>query len=440
MKRLYIVCTAVLALASGIGTVAEDFTMDDYLRQVESGNPDLALSRTNSAIARETEKQARAALLPTLAASAGYNRNMIDIEKPTAVASLPTGGPLIWQDVDQNLDNELTVGLGLRQKIFSAESIARYEQAKKNSGIQLEIARYTRVYLLTVAKKIYAQVQLAQGLLEVRLDGEDTAEEVYRNVERKFNAGSVAELELRVAEVEWKKAIAATAEARKNHETALMAFKTLAGLPIDREIRLVETFEGLPELPALPAVDEVLAGRPDYRAQLMADEIASISQKAAYGSFLPEITGSLSCALGKYGNEASFDDYSYEAMIVGLNITMPLYTGGYRLSLMETARLQKEQSSVRIRQKRDEIQKDIVSIRLRMEEARESIETARAMEAAAIRASSLAISAFENGLGTRLSVSEANTNLSGARLNLQNAIFAYRSAWYDWEFATGQYE
>jgi outer membrane protein TolC len=144
--------------------------------------------------------------------------------------------------------------------------------------------------------------------------------------------------------------------------------------------------------------------------------------------------------LGKYGNEASFDDYSYEAMIVGLNITMPLYTGGYRLSLMETARLQKEQSSVRIRQKRDEIQKDIVSIRLRMEEARESIETARAMEAAAIRASSLAISAFENGLGTRLSVSEANTNLSGARLNLQNAIFAYRSAWYDWEFATGQYE
>ena len=88
--------------------------MDDYLRQVESGNPDLALARTNSAIARETEKQARAALLPTLAASAGYNRNMIDIEKPTAVASLPTGGPLIWQDVDQNLDNELTVGLGLR--------------------------------------------------------------------------------------------------------------------------------------------------------------------------------------------------------------------------------------------------------------------------------------------------------------------------------------
>jgi len=340
--------------------------------------------------------------------------------------------------VDQNLDNELTLGLGIRQKIFSAESIARYEQAKKNSGIQLAVTSHTWAYLLTVAKKLYAQTQLAQGLYQVRQDAEHTAEQAYRAVERKFNAGSVAELELRIAEVEWKKAISATAEARKNAELAMMALKTLAGLPMDSEITLVEGFDSIPELPVIPPIDEVLARRADYRALLMADQIASISQKAAYGSFLPEVTGSVSCAAGKLGNGSGFDDYSYEAMIVGLNVTVPLYTGGYRFSLIETARIQKEQSGIRIRQKKDEIQKDIVSIHLRMEEAKEAIESARAMESAALRASSLAQTAFDNGLGTRLSVSEANTNLSGARLNLQNAMYAYRAAWYDWKFATGQ--
>jgi len=431
---------AIAIAASGTGLVAEDYTLETYLQRVEAENPDLALSRRNGTIAAETEKQARSALLPMVAASAGYNRNILDIEKPTAVASLPTGGPLIWQDVDQNMDNELTIGLALRQKIFSAESIARYKQAQKNSDIQLAVTGYTRAHILTAAKKLYAQVQLAQGLYEVRLDAGNTAEQVYRNVERKFSAGSVAELELRIAEVEWKKAILATAEAKKNSELAMMAFKTLAGLPMESDVRLVENFTELPELPALPAIDEVLSKRSDYRAQLMADEIASISQKAAYATFLPEITGSISCALGKYGNDSGFDEYSYEAMIVGLNVTMPLYTGGYRFSLIETARLQKEQSAIRIQQKQDEILKDIMVIRLRMEEAKEGIESARAMEAAALRAAALARSAFDSGLGTRLSVSEANTNLSGARLNLQNAIYSYRAAWHDWEFATGQFE
>jgi len=109
---------AIAIAASGTGLVAEDYTLETYLQRVEAENPDLALSRRNGTIAAETEKQARSALLPMVAASAGYNRNILDIEKPTAVASLPTGGPLIWQDVDQNMDNELTIGLALRQKIL----------------------------------------------------------------------------------------------------------------------------------------------------------------------------------------------------------------------------------------------------------------------------------------------------------------------------------
>ena len=115
----------VAVAASGIGLAAEDYTLEAYLRRVETENQDLALSRKNSTIAAETEKQARSALLPMVMASAGYSRNMIDIEKPMATASLPTGGPLIWQDVDQNMDNELTLGFGIQQKIFSADSIAR---------------------------------------------------------------------------------------------------------------------------------------------------------------------------------------------------------------------------------------------------------------------------------------------------------------------------
>jgi outer membrane protein TolC len=74
---------------------------------------------------------------------------------------------------------------------------------------------------------------------------------------------------------------------------------------------------------------------------------------------------------------------------------------------------------------------------LRMQEARQKMNSARALETAALRATSIAQSALANGMGTQLTVSEATTNLSKTRLNLQSAIFEYRSAWYDWELAAG---
>lgn len=440
MKRIPIFILFGVMVASGMGLAAEEYTLEEYLHKVETGNPELILSLMDNLIARETEKQARSLLLPTVGSSLGYNRNVFDIEKPTAVASLPGGGPLIWQDVDQNMDNELTFGVGLQQKLFSPEAIAKYKGAKTGSDIQVAMTGYTRAYVLTVAKKLYAQVQLAQELYLVRRDAEKTAEQVYQSVERKFNAGSVAELDLRAAEVEWKKAVSATAEAKKNSELVVMSFKTLAGLPLENDVNLVENAADIPELPMLPVIEDVLTNRYDYRAQILADKIASISQKAAYASFLPEITGSISCAVGQLGNGSGFDDYSYEAMIVGLNVQIPLYTGGYRFSLIEKANLQKKQSEVRIQQKQDEIAKDLVAIRLRMEEAQKSIASAKAIESVAQRASVLAQTSFDAGLGTRLAVSEANTNLLGARLNLENAIYSYRAAWYDWEFATGQAE
>jgi L-iditol 2-dehydrogenase len=49
----------------------------------------------------------------------------------------------------------------------------------------------------------------------------------------------------------------------------------------------------------------------------------------------------------------------------------------------------------------------------------------------------LARSAYTNGLATQLSVTEAANRLDEASLGLQNAIYEYRSACYDWELETG---
>lgn len=120
------------------------YTLDGYVKKVALDNPELSLSRQNVASAEESVKQARAALLPGIGVSGNYVRNLEDITAPAPVASRPSGGPLVYQDVDQNRDNELTLSLGISQKILDPQSIARFELARKNRTIQASVDEYKR--------------------------------------------------------------------------------------------------------------------------------------------------------------------------------------------------------------------------------------------------------------------------------------------------------
>lgn len=439
MKKNSIALVVLAFLVSGIANTvaAESYGLEEYLKKILTDNPDLILSRCNTEATEESVKMARSALLPTVAVKSDYTRNMKDIEKPTPVASLPGGGPLVYQDIDQNMDNEILLALGVQQRVFSAQAIATYRQAGTNRGVQKNIEEFTRESVITAAKKLYAQAQLAQAVFEVRVGTEKTSGEVYHNTEKKFNAGTATELDMRMAEVDWKNDMIAVAGAKKNAELAMMALKTMAGISLDEDVELTESVEWLPPIPEMPALSDVLAVRADYRAQRLAGDIADIARKAAYGTFLPEVSASLTYAYGGLGDKGSHTDYEYTALQATVAATLPLYTGGYRMALIKAAQIQKEQTAVKTGKLEDSIDQEIRSIRMRLDEAALRLDSARSLETASARAFSLAETAFVNGLGTQLSVSQAHSNLSGARLNLQNAIYEYRAACYDWEFATG---
>jgi outer membrane protein TolC len=423
----------------------DSYSLDDYVKKVQANNLDIALSRQNILAALESVKQARSALLPTIGGSAGYARNFSNREQSTAVASV-TGtspgsvNPLIYQDVDANYDNELLFAAAVDLKIFDAAAIARYRQAKTGRAMQETLALYTQAVIITTAKKLYAQVQLVQAVVEVMREAEKTSEETYRNIERMFAAGTTTELNLLMAEVDWKNNITATFEAERNAALSMVALKNLAGIKIETEITLTEETGQVPEMPSMPDINNVLSLRPDYQTQILSRELADQAYRAAFGTFLPTVTARFSYAYGQQGGYEGKSDWNaihYSLPQLSLNVTIPLFTGGYRTSLIRSANISRVQADINIQKNRNAIEQELTNLMLRMQEARQKMDSARALENAALRATSIAQIVLANGMGTRLTVSEAVTNLSKTRLNLQSAIFEYRSAYYDWELATG---
>jgi outer membrane protein TolC len=437
MKKRLTTSVIIVCLAA-LNAAALEIDQPAYLRLVEQNNTDIALAYRELLLSREQVRQARAPLLPGIGAEGSYTRNLQDMPRSTAVASAPGGGPLIYQDVDSNYDNELSIGIGVTQKLFDPSAWMQYRQAKGTLSLQEQLFEFSRQNILGAAKKRYAQTQLALSVLTIRKASEEASGELYQSAERKYRAGAATELDLLMAEVDWKQKAAAVTGARKNAETALLAFRQFAHIPFTEEITLTESNEQLPPPPESPALGSALSRRADYRALLLSRELADMGRKAAVSSFLPTVSAGFSFAYGGMGNDSLTGDYDYTAAQLTLGVTIPIFAGGYRLSRVRAARIEQEKASLALTKKQNDIESELIEIRLRLNEAGERIEAARLIETAARRAFSLSQTAFANGLVTRLSVTEAANRLDEASLGLQSAVCEYRLAYYDWEIASGK--
>lgn len=438
MLRAKIFAAALAAAAiPAVSLSAAEYDLSSYLDKVERDNTNIALARRSLEEAGQTVARARSQLLPMVAAQGSYTRNMKDITQPMAVAAPPGGGALIYQDIDINSDNEVMLALSVSQKIIDPMSVAQFEQARKGKAISSQALELTRRGVRNGAKKLYAQTQFILSMVSVMETSERTAEETYRDIERKYRVGLAKELDMLMAEVDWKSRIPKTAEARKNAELALMALKNLAGIPLDEQVVLTEKVDSLPELPSQPGLDGILASRPDYGIEILSRDIADIARKASLANFLPTLSANFAYAWQGSGDGSAFDDSDVTVMTFGATLTVPLFTGGYRYSLMESAKIQQQQEARKIAQKKLDIEQELLSLQLQLSTAKSNVESARLVADTAQRAYRLAKAAFDNGLATQLSVSQASTNLDQARLGLLNAQYEYRAAYYDWEQAIG---
>ena len=146
---------------------AEEYDLAAYLAKVEQNNPDLALAEKELALAGTSVVQARSAFFPNIGIQGGYTRNLTDAMRSTPVASTSGGGPLIYQDVDSNYDNELTLGIGVSQTLFDAGTIASYNRARKGLSIREQSFEAARLSIQCAAKKLYAQTQLVLMVVEI---------------------------------------------------------------------------------------------------------------------------------------------------------------------------------------------------------------------------------------------------------------------------------
>ena len=433
MKKIVLVLTLLLFSISQ-NILAETYDLSQFLDLVQKNNKDLKLAQKELDVAKATKKEAISTALPTIMAEAGYKRNLLDYYMYADLGALTGAGGTAKFKI--NRDNEYSAQAVLSQTLFSPKVGNAIKAAKQYQKLTDYVYDASQQNIFTFAKKGFYQALLLKEVWQVTESAKENAYDNYMNVKMKFDNGLVSEFQLLQAETRWKNQIPQSTEAKRNYEIALVNLKNLAGIPVENELLLQGDLSQYPLMPEVTALETILKERPDYNALLWEEQLRKTNVSAEKASFFPTLTGNVIATYSSQANRWALDEKNHN-YILGLNLSMPIFTGGYRSAQVQKAKIEVDKNRIKIDQTKENIYREIKNVRLRLKEAYDRILSAESTLKTAEKAFHIAETTAKSGLATQLELKDTRVVYDQARINYNAAIFDYLIAYFDWELAIG---
>ena len=398
-------------------------------------DPQLLKAIANRDAAKQGIDVSKARLLPQVNLTAGYTKLMAER------AQLLDAGLVI---VD-NETNGWNAQLNLTQSVFdwtnwenlnTAEKRAMQSQTNLDAAIQALIVRVSQTYF----NVLKAVDDLGFAEAEKR-----AIERQLEQTKQRFAVGLTAITDVHEAQAQFDSAVARQIAAQNNLETAREALREITG-QYHSELASLNTDKFATQTPSPATADEWVKLSEELNLTLKANKLAlEIAQNDidnAVAGHYPTVTLDATYGTADNTTENTLAGQTQKTNLprldtkqIGLNLQVPLYSGGATTAQTSVARA----NYVAVSQDLELSYRTAVrQVRSSFNDINANIATIRALEQAVISAES-ALNATEAGfeVGTRTIVDvlqstrnlfEARRNLSGARYNYVVAILTLKQA------------
>lgn len=426
-KLLYIVVASLMIAPT---LMAESISLNQFLEKVEAHSKDLKLAAEDLEYAKATKRDALAGALPSISGTAGYNRNLSSNYLFVDFGDEPSRLKL-------TKDNEYRAGVRLDQTLFSGAVYNAIRAANEYSKLTEYMYQASENEIITIAKKSFYQALLLKEVFKVAGQSEANALDNFTNIKNGYEAGLKSEFEKLQAEVRYLESIPTTTLAERNLNLALMNLKSMAGVDLDGELLPAGSLTDYPSVPPEVGFSEILNRRPDYNAYIWEQRLRATGVRAEKAGRMPTLKGYLAYNYSAQSDEFKFEDEN-NSYTVGLNLSLPIFTGGRTSAKIKQAEIELNRSQINIDRSTDNIKTETMSIRLRLNEAYSRIESAQAAFTTAQKAFKIAEATSKAGLSTQLELKDTQIVLDQTQVGYYSAIYEYLDAYFDWEKTTGQ--
>jgi outer membrane protein TolC len=405
-------------MAPGAAPLA--LTFDDALARAMSSNEGLKVMQEK---VRESQGQvaaARADFLPSLDMNFLYTP-----AQRFPLIRIPAG---IFGPEEQTFQASFTrtnvMQVQLDQPLYTGGRLSNAYgiQAAGLDASRLELERARQELQYRVVETFYAALMNEQGV-SVADEQITLGERQLALAKARFEAGSVARLDVLQAEVELANAKARRIQAKAAVDTSHQALRTVLSLPQSQTLSLKGTLDERPERPARETLDTALPARPDLRAFTARKDQAEHSVALANAEWKPNLSlaGNLQYQDDGVDRLLNTDNQSYT---VGFALRVPLFSAPGAAARRVVAQAQVRQSEHGLNAATDTARLEVETAWTQFGAADEVVTTQQKALELARESVAIAQVSYENGVITSAELNDAQVRLLQTEWLLMQAKYA----------------
>ncbi|MDE1339145.1 outer membrane channel protein TolC [Vibrio aestuarianus] len=401
-----------LFISAALGSLSTSVwadTLADIYNQAKDNDPQLLSAAARRDAAFEAITSSRSSLLPQINLTAGYNINR--------------------SNIDPRESDKLTAGINFSQELYNRSSWITLDTAEKNARQADSTYAATQQSLILRVAQSYFEVLRAQDNLEfVRAEKAAVARQLEQTKQR-FEVGLSAITDVHDAQAQYDAVLADEVLAENSLVNSYEALREITGQE-HTNLNVLDTdrFSASKTATSMNTLlEEAQQKNLNLLTARIAQDVAKDNISLASSGHLPSLTLDAGYNYGDESNDhnASSNLDAYNDFNIGVNLVVPLYTGGNISSQTKQAEFAYVAASQDLEKTYRSVVKDV---RAYNNNISASIGALRAYEQSVISAKS-ALEATEAGfdVGTRtiVDVLDSTRRLYDANKSLSNARYDY---------------
>jgi outer membrane protein TolC len=422
------------------------YSIESFISAVKDNNLQLKIAEKEKDYIKKGTAEALAAYLPQINFQGTYQRNFNDqkmyIEFPdfSNIDSETGDIPITLQEFDIGFNNDFQANFLLEQNIVSLKSIYELKASRIYSKIgELEYTSKTNEIVCN-AKKMFLQTVLMKHVYELNLETENNAYYNYIATQNKFNNALASEMDLLQSKIRWENEIPKTKQAKRNYLILQNNLKTIAGLPSTDSIIAEYNFSLYKKQNEEKEIAKVFENREDYQILKQDNKLKKTLINKEKDECIPTIKGQLGYSYLCNSDEWKCNENVNKPFYVGLTLTVPIVSGGYRNTRIKKAKLQYDISNYQEDDAKLSITIEVQNLEMKLQEEASIISSAETTLQTAKRGYELGLRNSETGLISQLDLRKYSEDMKRAQLNLYYAIYNYECSLIDYNNAIGNNE
>ena len=384
----------------------------------------------------EDEKAARATLLPQVSATYGVQKSDTDTSSPGIVGFSPERAPLIGNTFDNTDIDTRTFQVSLQQAIFNLPAWFSFQRGRELSRQAEATFAANQQNLIVRVVEAYLAVLRARDNLRAAVAREEAFGRQLEQNQQRFEVGLIAITDVYESRAAYDIAQVDRIAEENKVAVALETLTVLTGKRHDTLDLLAEDFAAIPPEPVDRSawVEFALTNNFNLKAARYAEEAARQNARARKLAHAPTLSGTASYTDTEIDGTRFQDpagifnfppDRETERTVVGVELSMPLFSGG----ALSAERRRAAQQFNAAREERINLTRRTVT------DAR-SLHMTVVNDVARVKARRQAIVSSESALDATQAGYEVGTRNIVDVLNAQNTLFAavrdYANSRYDY--------